>query len=343
MLNAIVADFQQLSGVEVVTLLDESPLPDIGHLCIRVCGLDEERHFREMATGCDSTLVIAPEFGHLLEKRSEAVRNAGGSLLGSLPEAIRLTADKLACAHFWKGRGVCHPRTEEARKGEREKGRKGQSQSRPPRSLSPPVPLSPPPPSFILHPSSFSGPWVMKPRFGAGSQATFLIHDRDNEQRAWSAAFEECPEAEFIVQTYVCGQAVSVALLIGPGQTIPLLPARQHLSRDGRFRYEGGSLPLPPTLAERAIALALQALAGIEGLRGYVGVDLVLGDTGDDYVIEINPRLTTSYLGLRRMCQKNIAELILRMAYGETVAMPTWQGGSAEWVVAGGEWLVTSG
>ena len=242
-------------------------------------------------------LVIAPEFDNLLRDRSQEVLDAGGRLLGSFPAAIQLTGDKLATADFWKARGVPNPRTE------------------------------------LLDPASFAsfeGPWVMKPRHGAGSQATFLIRNRGDEMNAWSPAFHECPDDEFIVQEYVRGQAVSVALLVGATQTIPLMPARQHLSRDGRFHYQGGSLPLPEPLKSRAIELALRAVAGIDGLRGYVGVDLVLGDDGNDYAIEINPRLTTSYLGLRQLCEQNLAELILRLAQGETIAPPTWRAGEVQ-------------
>ena len=149
----------------------------------------------------------------------------------------------------------------------------------------------------------------MKPRFGAGSQDTFLIRNRDvgpgfpawpSEQRALRPGWKAWPHDNFIVQQYVLGEAASVALLIAPGQAIPLMPARQHLSSDGRFRYLGGSLPLQPGLALRATKVALAAVAGIAGLQGYVGVDLVLGDDGYDWAIEINPRLTTSYIGLRR-------------------------------------------
>ena len=112
-----------------------------------------------------------------------------------------------------------------------------------------------------------------------------------------------------------------------PPQTIPLLPARQHLSNDGRFHYEGGSLPLPEPLARRAVRLAQQAVQCIPGLRGYVGVDLVLGkmeDGSEDWAIEINPRLTTSYIGLRQSCRQNLAELMLRCVRRETIEPPMW-------------------
>jgi hypothetical protein len=263
MLDAVSADFRRLPGVAVVTLA-------------------EQGRFHETAASCDWTLVIAPEFDDHLRGLSQAVLDAGGRLLGSMPAAIALTGDKLATAAFWHERGVRHPRTE---------------------------PLDPE--RF----ASFAPPWVMKPRFGAGSQATFLVRSSADGMRVWSPAFHECPEDDFIVQEYVRGQPASVALLIAPSQTIPLMPARQHLSCDGRFRYHGGSLPLPPALAERAIQVALTGVAEIVGLQGYVGVDLVLGDAGDDCAIEINPRLTTSYIGLRQLCRGNLAELMLKCAH----------------------------
>ncbi|HZZ78667.1 MAG TPA: ATP-grasp domain-containing protein [Gemmataceae bacterium] len=129
---------------------------------------------------------------------------------------------------------------------------------------------------------------------------------------------------DLILQAFVVGQSASVSLLIGAHQTIPLLPARQTLSQDDRLQYLGGALPLPAPLAERATALALQAVADIADLRGYVGVDLVLGDDGD-FTIEINPRLTTSYLGLRQVCRANLAELMLRCARDESIEPPTWE------------------
>jgi len=67
------------------------------------------------------------------------------------------------------------------------------------------------------------------------------------------------------------------------------------------------------------------AIDSVSGLRGYVGVDLVLGlHAGEDRVIELNPRLTTSYLGLRRKAKVNLADIYLRMMYGYPVAAILW-------------------
>jgi len=245
--------------------------------------------FEACATSCDWTLVIAPEFDDVLRDLSRTVLDVGGRLLGSQPGAIELTADKLALANFWHMRGVAHPAT-----------------------------------AWIEAPLNHAPPWVVKPRQGAGSQATFVIRDVTAWPRVVAEARREWPGGELIQQTYIEGEAASVALLVGANQVVPLLPGRQHLSRDDRLHYEGGSLPLPRPLAGRALRVATEAVRGIDGLRGYIGVDLVLSDDGD-CVIEINPRLTTSYLGLRQLCRGNLAELMLRCARGDDLDAPQWE------------------
>jgi predicted ATP-grasp superfamily ATP-dependent carboligase len=76
--------------------------------------------------------------------------------------------------------------------------------------------------------------------------------------------------------------------------------------------------------------LARQAVAVVPGLAGYVGVDVILGDAADgsrDWVIEINPRLTTSYVGLRALCQDNLAERMLRVIQGLDAPALSWKPG----------------
>jgi predicted ATP-grasp superfamily ATP-dependent carboligase len=136
----------------------------------------------------------------------------------------------------------------------------------------------------------------------------------------------------------VPGLAASVAFLIGPRQTVTLCPAEQLLSDDGRFRYLGGRLPLPPELARRAADVARRAVDAVKGLAGYVGVDVVLGDAADgsrDSVIEINPRLTTSYVALRAMTDENLMGLLLTVAGGGRVAEPAWQTGNVRFTADG--------
>ena len=52
----------------------------------------------------------------------------------------------------------------------------------------------------------------------------------------------------------------------------------------------------------------------LPGLAGYVGMDVIVDD-GRVTVLEINPRLTTSYAGLHRAIGRNPAGLVLDLLY----------------------------
>jgi predicted ATP-grasp superfamily ATP-dependent carboligase len=264
----------------------------------------DEAAFRREAARAAWSLIVAPEFDDILATRCLWVESSGGRLLGPSSPAVRLAADKLALADHWHRREV------------------------------------PTPPCQLLLPGktppSIFWPAVCKPRFGAGSQATFLVRSPAELSDAVHQARAEGYHGELLLHPYVPGWAASVTWLIGPRQQLPLAPAEQALSSDGRFHYLGGVLPLPAPLAQRAITLSRRAIECVPGLLGYIGVDLVLGaDDGQDRVIELNPRLTTSYLGLRALARANLAELMLRVARGELVAEPPWHGGTVRFTADG--------
>jgi predicted ATP-grasp superfamily ATP-dependent carboligase len=195
----------------------------------------------------------------------------------------------------------------------------------------------PSPESRLFHPDEEFPPavypLVWKPRFGAGSQATFLVQHPQELRTCIDRARSEGWEGDALLQPLLSGMAASVAFLTGPRSCIPLLPAAQRLSDDGRFHYQGGSIPLPGELAARAVQIAARALQTICDLRGYVGVDVILGlaeDGSSDAVIEINPRLTTSYVGLRALAESNLAEALLHIAMGEDGPRLVWRPGVVE-------------
>jgi predicted ATP-grasp superfamily ATP-dependent carboligase len=245
----------------------------------------------------DFTLVIAPEPDDLLARLCEQVERAGGRLLGPDCGAVRLTADKLALGQHLARHGVSSPACAVLPEGD---------------------------PTRV----TCSYPAVLKPRDGAGSQATYLVAEPAGLEACVSAARAEGWTGELILQPFVSGSAVSIAFLIGPGRILALPATWQHLSLDGRFRYLGGQLPLPRDLQERAERLGRRAVECVGGLRGYVGVDLVLGaapDGSQDAVIEINPRLTTSYVGLRALAQHNLAEVLLAIVQGLSLPTLSWR------------------
>jgi tyramine---L-glutamate ligase len=257
-----------------------------------------EPDFRRHAADADFSLVIAPEFDGILEERCRWTVKSGGRLLGPSPALVRLTADKLDLCHYFQRRHVPTPRT---------------------------WPLGEEPSHF---------PVVWKPRDGAGSQATFLLWSPDDRDEAEKHVRLERSGAAMVAQEFIGGAPSSVAFLAGPSQRTALQPCSQLLSSDGRFQYRGGHTPLSIDLTARAVSLATVAVDALNGLHGYVGVDLVLGaDPSADRIIEVNPRLTTSYIGLRQLADFNIAEMLLRAVRGETLPALAWRPGSVEFTL----------
>jgi len=303
MLCALVEDFGAIPGVTILTLLDAHAPRDLGHDCLRVSSVQEADAFRQRARAADFTIVIAPEFDDLLAQRSDWAAQEGSVLLGSAPDAIRLVSDKAHLAKTLSRQGI------------------------------------PTPPLAAVHaaeardmPVIDTFPLLCKPRFGAGCRGIRWIDAAAELSRQIAKARAEAPGVDLLLQRPVRGQPASAAFLIGRGRRIPLLAGYQNVRRHGDMLvYAGGTLPLEETLQDRAQRLAGLALDCFAGLNGFVGVDLILGDAADgsaDCVIEINPRPTTAYVGLRRLCRENLAHVWLRLALGDAVPTPTWQSAS---------------
>jgi predicted ATP-grasp superfamily ATP-dependent carboligase len=285
MLTALAEDFARLPDTSVCILRDHRiPLPELDCTAYEIDSCDAERELLlRLARQSDWTVVIAPEFNALLEQRARWVHEAGGRLLGPAPATIALAADKHQLATHLAAAGVPVPEGRFVEQGKR-------------------------------LPNDFGFPAVLKPNDGTGSLNVRLIRSADEARAIGKLPFDAR------LEKLIAGAPCSTAVLCGPKANHTLAPCRQHLSDDGRFHYLGGSLPLPQPLADRARRLAAAAIETLPSELGYIGVDLVLGDDASrDVVIEVNPRLTTSYVGLRAACRQNLAGVMLDVACGQKV------------------------
>ncbi|HEV3342242.1 MAG TPA: ATP-grasp domain-containing protein [Pirellulales bacterium] len=288
MCGAVAADFASINGVDVTCLRDARPgdwRPE-GCRCVDVHSSDEHDHaFDHCAAEADWTLVIAPEIGGVLAERCRRPIALGGRLLASPPALIELASDKHATAEHLRRAGVPAPRGIPFMLGEK-------------------------------WPNDFSYPAIWKPRDGAGSEGLRYVEHSGvqvPESDGRPGRLEEFQKS---------GVAASVAFLCGREARVALPPCAQRLDHD--FHYLGGSLPLPAELARRAIRLGQRTIDSLPEPLGYLGVDLELGGQADgsgDVVIEINPRLTTSYIGLRAACRENLAEAMLAIASGQSYSL----------------------
>lgn len=109
-----------------------------------------------------------------------------------------------------------------------------------------------------------------------------------------------------IAQEYIEGQNLSVSIIV---EDVAKVVSVNEQILDG-FRYVGAIVParIDENVAEEVKEEALKAVECIDGLNGYVGVDVVYSDQA--YVIEVNARLTTPVAAFERAYGIGIAEML---------------------------------
>lgn len=167
----------------------------------------------------------------------------------------------------------------------------------------------------IATPLVFSGgPWIVKPDDGAGTLQTRLHATRAAAEEDLQARLRAGQSA--LLQPFVAGEPLSIAIIVGPVLARPVAFNRQRLETDGDgWLHDLGVQPaaLDPAgpRAAQLQALAERVVAALPGLRGYVGVDVVWNERKGPVVIEVNPRVTCAYVGLSAILQRNLAADIL--------------------------------
>jgi predicted ATP-grasp superfamily ATP-dependent carboligase len=123
--------------------------------------------------------------------------------------------------------------------------------------------------------------------------------------------------AAWVAQPFVQGTAGSLSLLAREGQATLLSVNRQRIAvMDDELVLLGCVVNGLGRTDGRLRRLAGDVAAALPGLWGYAGVDLIATPSGPQ-VLEVNPRLTTSYAGLRESLGVNPAELVLDLLFGD--------------------------
>ncbi|MFN5289017.1 MAG: ATP-grasp domain-containing protein [Planctomycetia bacterium] len=288
MILALAEDFGRISGVKTCLFINTAHLakvnPPQGCELIPVQGEFKPDMFQKKLCETDKIVVVAPECESILHERIKQAQNADAKVLNASLHSVALTSNKLQTAEILKKAGVLTPPTFSLAD---EKG-------------------------FLELPF----PRVIKPIDGAGAANTFKIKDEKSWKHVSSYGCLQNKEA-FLVQPWIEGQPASICFFSHAGITLPITSGFQIISGEETIQYQGGKMPLSEHLHDRANRLAGPALKNFPGLEYWVGVDLILGhnENGEeDYVLEINPRLTTSYLGARKgLPNNNLAKLWLNM------------------------------
>lgn len=275
MRDALCAD---LAAVPALALLASAapglPPPPCGE---RVTPRDGERDtdfLLRAARLADAVWLVAPESAGIALAHVRALEQAGIAVLGCAGEAVELASSKSRTLARLAEAGI---------------------------ATVPTWPLAQAP--LERHPA-----WAVKPDRGCGCEEGYRLSAAQAAARRGSEA-----AAEHIAQPWLPGLAMSLSLRVAGSEAELLSINRQHIAvaADGALSLLGlrQGLALPPQAD--AAALARRIVQAIPGLRGFVGVDFVLGVDGRITVLEVNPRLTSAYVGLSARLNRNLAAEIL--------------------------------
>jgi len=143
--------------------------------------------------------------------------------------------------------------------------------------------------------------YVVKPRTGCGSDGVRIT----SYARAGP---------EEIVTRYHEGLHLSASFISSGEGFLPLTINRQIMDFSGEGpKYQGSQVPYRTPRAGEIWAAAKKASEALN-LRGYAGIDFVLGEK--PRAVDVNARPTSSIMGIVRVMKEEIGDLILRASFG---------------------------
>jgi predicted ATP-grasp superfamily ATP-dependent carboligase len=293
MLRMLIADFKA-AGHSVTTTLDSRIAklnPPIKADCVVPISSSKEAQvsLKKVSDRVDAVYVISPETDDALRSRVKLVEQTNVASLNCPASAIEKVCNKADFHNFLKKRRILTPETlifsvldnaveiKHAIRG------------------------------------CLNFPLIFKPSDGVSCCGLSVVRNEDHMADAINKIMKESSSEQFLVQELIDGIDVSVSLFSAGGKAVSISLNRQDVkieTPEACSSYRGGLVPFDNLLRLEAFAAAEKIVESFPDLRGYVGVDFVL--TEDKVVaLEVNPRLTTSYVGLRSVVNFNLAQAIV--------------------------------
>lgn len=292
MLRCLISDCKA-AGHNVTTLMDSRLIafdaPIEAENIVPVYSWDEVyKKLKEISGLVDGVYVIAPESGQTLEKLLKTIEESGGNSLNSESDSVKLVSNKMQAYQIFEKSGLRVPETVLVDTDEKAVN--------------------------IRKLVNYLGyPLVVKPLDGVSCGGLSIVKDEKKMVSAVKKVVRESTSKQFVVQKLINGKAASACVFSTGEKARAVSLNKQHVilsSPNGESAYRGGVVPFNYRKQRGALEAAEKTVEAVKGLKGYVGVDMILTD-GEPVVIEVNPRLTASYIGLSRVANVNTAEAII--------------------------------
>ncbi len=304
MLRSIIADFKNLD-YEIETLVDFRIHSLSRYLKADLINLVQNSDnfftkFKECVRKSKFCFIIAPEFLNTLFNLTKIAIDNDAVVLSVGLKGIILGSSKLKTYNFFKEKKICTPMTFLV------PYKQGRCDI-----------------EFIIRKlNEFDAPIIMKPKDGAGAELIFYFETKDQIIKFFNQSTDPLdPTRRYILQEFVEGRDLSVSLigknyLNTSSKSSPLIIGINHQNivinnSHHESKYLGGYTPVKNW---EDIAISLKQnfeKLNLSYLNGYYGIDFIQKQDGLLNFIEINPRLTTSYIGIRNVVDQNLMNIVL--------------------------------
>jgi predicted ATP-grasp superfamily ATP-dependent carboligase len=264
MLNGLLDCFLQLKNIELLIMLDWRVSTLINTAGMSTFIVTSEHHtldeFLRLANQCDAVWPLAPEFDSILQNLCQHVESLNKLLLTSPAAAVAMTGNKYETFKQLIRHKIATVDTR------------------------------------LFDAECYApGEWMVKPIDGAGCNDSYLLNER---QDFALLAGQLGKTGRYIIQPHIRGEKTSLSCLFRQGhgwllsvnlQKFKLIAKQYHLveivvnHHSDLNRYQN---------------IMTDIAQAFPDLWGYAGIDLI-ETTEEINVLEINPRLTTSFVGIQ--------------------------------------------
>jgi len=303
MLKTIIADFKKL-GFHITTLLDIridflSQYLKADKIKLVRKNDDYKKVYTDCLNECVYCFIIAPEFSKHLYKLTQIAKDLKKKILSIDLNGVWLGTSKLETYKYFIANKVNTPKTYKI-------PLKGEEMDV----------------DFISQKFDELGcPVIIKPEDGVGSESIFYFETMVQIIHFFEDSNEKLDlNRNYILQEYIDGEDLSISIINSVSSKKPEAMNQIILSINAqivKFKdsvndsiYLGGFTPVVDyELLKDSLEKILKSM-DLSSFRGYFGIDFIKKADNSIYFIEINPRLTTSYIGIRNILDYNPLEMI---------------------------------
>lgn len=287
MLQSMIDNLAEIDKVEPLIMLDfriaERLAPKPANVHIINPEQDVHQEFTRLMSLCDAVWPIAPESDSILQGLCEEVERSGKLLLTSPSNAVAIAGNKWLTYGYLQRHNIATVPTQQ---------------------------LS----AFCFTP----GEWIVKPADGVGCADSYLMANQED----FDTMTATLDERKYIVQPHIQGQKMSLSCLFKQGRAWLVCVNRQYFELINKQYHLNRITVNFQSDTSRYLNTVNDVAKAMPDLWGYVGIDLI-ETIGQIFVLEINPRLTTSFAGIHDALGINCAGAVLELLTGDPSLQPT--------------------